>query len=242
MTQLSVNINKFALLRNSRGQNTPDLMKIAKQCIAAGVVGITVHPRPDGRHIRMNDLPTLSGYLKSVQKEFNIEGYPSPDFIELVCQIAPTQVTLVPDPPEALTSSFGWDLAAHAATLRPIVQRCKDAGIRVALFADPEYEQWDALSEIQPDRIELFTYAYAARFSNNPQRAIAPYQSAAKAIQAHHISLNAGHDLSLDNLEFFIQNIPTTLEVSIGHALVCESLQLGLDETLRRYQEILNSV
>ena len=239
MAQLSVNVNKFALLRNSRGQNTPDVLAIARQCIAAGVVGITVHPRPDGRHIRRDDVTTLSPYLNDCGKEFNIEGYPSPDFVDMVCQVAPTQVTLVPDPPEALTSSFGWDIQAHQVFLKDVIERFRRHGIRTSIFVDPTLSDWQPLTWIMPDRVELFTYDYAHQFPQNPEGAIAPYRKAATVISKLGIGLNAGHDLSLENLKFFVTQIPEILEVSIGHALVCESLQSGLGQILSKYMYIL---
>lgn len=239
MTVLSVNVNKIALLRNSRGQNTPDVVAIASQCLDAGVAGITVHPRPDGRHIRWDDVTQLSTLTQDRNKELNVEGYPSPDFIEKVLAIMPTQVTLVPDPPEALTSSFGWDIDTHQNELKVIISQFAGAGIRTAIFVDPTRSNWAALTQIKPDRVELFTYDYAHHFPQNKTEAVAPYIKAAKSILALGIGLNAGHDLSLDNLGYFIQEIPEILEVSIGHALVCEALQLGLNQTLQRYQSIL---
>ncbi len=240
MTVLSVNVNKFALLRNSRGQNTPDVLSIAKRCIDAGVIGITVHPRPDGRHIRTEDVAQLSRYLHSAQKEFNIEGYPSEAFIDMVLAHKPTQVTLVPDPPEALTSSFGWDIAQHQPFLTQVIARFKQAGIRTAIFADPTYSDWMPLCSIQTDRVELFTHFYAHHCSEGREKAIEPFIKAAQAITQLGIELNAGHDLNALNLPYFVEQIPQIREVSIGHALVCDALDFGLEKTLQRYLAVLS--
>jgi pyridoxine 5-phosphate synthase len=232
---LSVNINKLALLRNARGENRPNIMEFVSRSLDAGVRGITVHPRPDGRHIRYSDVEDLSGYLRARHAEFNIEGYPSTEFMEMVLSQKPTQVTLVPDPPEALTSSFGWNVDAHLDALKQHCKRLRQAGIRSSLFIDPGFQSWDALQAISPDRIELFTYDYAHRFHTEPEAALLPYQKAATAAAEFGIEVNAGHDLDLINLPFFIANVPELKEVSIGHALLCDALNLGWETCLERY-------
>lgn len=232
MTRLSVNINKVATLRNSRGENTPDLLRFAKMCEHLGADGITVHPRPDQRHIRYADVPALR---KVVTTEFNIEGYPSDEFLNLVLDNAPDQVTLVPDKPGQLTSDAGWDVVANASFLEKVVSRLRAAGIRSSIFVDPVPEQVRRAAEIGADRVELYTKAYADGFHDNRFVAVSPYVAASGEAKKCGIGLNAGHDLNLDNLRFLSIELPRLDEVSIGHALISDALYLGLPETLRRY-------
>jgi pyridoxine 5-phosphate synthase len=234
-TALSINVNKFALLRNSRGQNTPDVASLASRCLDLGAAGITVHPRPDGRHVLWEDVAVLRALTDTRGCEFNIEGYPSADFVQRVCAARPTQVTLVPDPPEALTSSFGWDLWKHSDFLSDCVDLFKAAGIRTSLFVDPGFGNWSPLLTIGADRVELFTYDYAHQYASGREEAIAPYVEAAEVLLDMGIGVNAGHDLNLENLAYFVTTIPSILEVSIGHALVCDCLEYGFDETVRQY-------
>lgn len=232
MTKLSVNINKIALIRNSRGANYPDLLKLAADCESFGAQGITVHPRPDQRHVKYSDI----GPLKSiVTTEFNIEGYPSDDFLALVIKHKPDQCTLVPDLPEALTSDNGWDTITHLSHLKKIVKQLQDEGIRVSLFIDPIAERLHAAKETGTDRIEFYTGPYAHNFNINKEEAIQPFAQAAKVCQDLNLGINAGHDLNLDNLNYFKVNVPNLLEVSIGHALVCDSLYYGLKNTIQMY-------
>jgi len=231
-TRLSVNVNKIATLRNARGGNMPDLLQVAKDCEHFGAEGITVHPRPDERHIRYADVYALK---ELVTTEFNIEGYPSDKFINLVLDVKPTQVTLVPDPPEALTSNAGWDTVAHGEFLKNIIGRFHDHGIRTSIFVNPDPKMVEAAKPTGTDRVELYTEGYAANYLKNPAAAIADYSRAAETAVQLGIGLNAGHDLSLVNLNFFAKNIPNLLEVSIGHALICDALYLGLKETISRY-------
>lgn len=232
MTTLSVNINKIALIRNSRGANMPNLLKVALDCERFGAQGITVHPRPDQRHVRFDDLFELK---PNIATEFNIEGYPSEQFIDLVCQVKPTQVTLVPDAPDALTSNNGWDTKKEKELLKTVISRFKAQGIRTSIFVNPEPEMAIHAAETGTDRIELYTEAYASNYFVNRDQAIAPYIETAKAALTVGLGINAGHDLNLDNLNFFKNNIPGLLEVSIGHALVCDSLYYGLQNTIRMY-------
>ncbi len=236
MTKLSVNINKIATLRNARGHNRPDVLVAAVDCERFGADGITVHPRPDERHIRYQDARDLRPLVKT---EFNIEGNPTPDFIELVLAVRPEQVTLVPDAPDAITSNAGWDSIKHGDFLRKVIQQFKTAGIRTSIFVDPDPEQIRAAANTGTDRVELYTEAYAREFAANPAAAIAPYIAAAQAAQEVGLGLNAGHDLDLDNLAYFAQHIPGLLEVSIGHALICDALYLGLENTVQLYQRAL---
>lgn len=236
MTRLSVNINKIATLRNARGENMPDVLKFAADCEAFGAQGITVHPRPDQRHITRADVDALS---HAVTTEFNIEGYPTEDFINLVLRARPTQVTLVPDAPDALTSSAGWDIAANRDFLAAIVRRFREAGIRVSIFVDPDPAQVKAASEIGADRVELYTKPYADNFDKNPEEAVRPYTEASATARALGIGLNAGHDLNLRNLRYFKQALPLLDEVSIGHALICDALYLGIAETIAQYRNCL---
>ncbi len=237
MTTLSVNINKIATLRNARGENNPDLLKVALDCERFGAQGITVHPRPDERHIRKADVVLLRSNLHT---EFNIEGYPSPDFLDMVTRVRPSQVTLVPDAPDAITSSAGWDVMANMELLTDIVERLHDAGIRTSIFVSPDVEQINAAAKTGTDRIELYTKAYADGYAHNREAAIAPYVEAARQARKCGLGLNAGHDLSLQNLAYFHENIPNLAEVSIGHALICDALYLGLEETIRQYLRCLN--
>ncbi len=236
MTRLSVNINKVATIRNARGENNPDLVKFALTCEKAGAQGITVHPRPDERHIRRVDVPMLK---EAISTELNIEGYPSEDFIKLVLDNRPAQVTLVPDAPGQLTSNHGWDVMTHSEMLIPIIKRFKDAGIRVSLFVDPDSNQVLEAKMAGADRVELYTKAYADNYARNRARAIAPFLDAATVAKVCGIGLNAGHDLSLENLKYFHEMIPWTDEVSIGHALICDALYLGIEETIHRYLDCL---
>ena len=236
MTNLSVNINKIATLRNARGENVPDLLKVAADCEAFGADGITVHPRPDERHIRRDDVYRLRPLVKT---EFNIEGYPSPDFMELVLQVKPEQVTLVPDAPGAITSNAGWDVGEHIEFLTSIVDRLRDAGIRSSIFVGTDVENIQLAARAGADRVELFTKPYADLYPKDPEAAVAPFVEAAHAAFSAGLGVNAGHDLSLVNLEFFHRNIPRLSEVSIGHALICDALYLGLEKTIREYKECL---
>ncbi len=232
MTRLSVNINKVALLRNARGGNLPDLIQVAKDCEAFGAEGITVHPRPDERHIRYSDIPLLKEVVKT---EFNIEGNPTDRFMELVLANRPHQCTLVPDAPDALTSDHGWDTLAHAGFLRDTIARLHESGIRVSLFIDPVEKMIEGAKAVGADRVELYTGPYAEAFGQNPEAAITPYRRAAAFAREIGIGLNAGHDLNLHNLRFFLTTIPWIQEVSIGHALICDALYYGLRNTVQMY-------
>jgi pyridoxine 5-phosphate synthase len=232
MTKLSVNINKIATLRNSRGGNMPDLLKVAQDCERFGAQGITVHPRPDERHIRYQDVLDLKPLVKT---EFNIEGYPSKKFIDLVLKVMPEQVTLVPDPPEALTSNAGWDTKTNKSLLQEVIAEFKKAGIRTSIFVDTELVNIDHALETGTDRIELYTEDYAKNYHKNRETAIAPYIKAAMRANELNLGINAGHDLNLDNLAFFKSQIPGLLEVSIGHALISDALYLGLENTIQLY-------
>lgn len=237
MTKLSVNINKLATLRNSRGGNNPDLIKAAKDIERFGADGITVHPRPDERHIRYQDVFDLK---KKITTEFNIEGNPTETtFVELVLANKPTQVTLVPDALGQLTSNHGWNTIEHAAYLKEIIAVFKNAGIRVSIFVDPVVEMVAAAKATGTDRIELYTEAFAKGFSSNKEKAIAQYIAAALKANELGLGINAGHDLDLDNLKYFSQNIPGLLEVSIGHALICDAIYLGLENTVQLYKRQL---
>jgi pyridoxine 5-phosphate synthase len=237
--RLSVNINKVATLRNSRGGNNPNLLKVAQDCERFGAEGITVHPRPDERHIRYSDVYALKPLLTT---EFNIEGNPKEDkFVALVMAVKPAQVTLVPDVQGQLTSDHGWDTIAERAYLQDIIGQFKAAGIRTSIFVDPVEELVAAAKATGTDRIELYTEAYAHSFSENPALAIAPYQRSAAVALEVGLGVNAGHDLSLENLPFFAQNMPGLLEVSIGHALISDALYLGLENTIQLYRRALGS-
>lgn len=236
MTNLSVNINKIATLRNARGENRPSVEDVACDCEAFGADGITVHPRPDERHIRRSDVFKLRPLIKT---EFNIEGYPSPEFIDLVLKAKPAQVTLVPDAPDALTSSSGWNVKANMDFLTSVVETFKEAGIRTSIFVDPDPETIADAAKTGADRVELYTKPYADAFAANPAEAVAPYALASDTAHRFGLGVNAGHDLNLDNLAYFRRNIPYLNEVSIGHALICDALYLGLAETIRRYKTAL---
>ena len=232
MTKLSVNVNKIATLRNARGGNLPDLIQVAKDCEKFGAQGVTVHPRPDGRHIRYEDVRNLR---KIVTTEFNIEGYPSKEFIDLVLEVKPDQVTLVPDAPDAITSNNGWDTIKYQKLLFDICQNFKKEGIRTSIFVNPDTIMVRNAKFCGTDRIELYTESYAVNYPINPKMAIEGYFQAADEAIRHGLGLNAGHDLNLLNLAYFAKNIPQLLEVSIGHALICDALYLGLEETIHRY-------
>ncbi len=238
MTRLSVNINKAATLRNARGGNNPDVVQFAVFCEKFGAQGITVHPRPDGRHIRYEDVRNLK---EVVTTEFNIEGYPEEDFINLVLSVKPEQVTLVPDAPYALTSNAGWDTVSQFHFLREVVEKFHDKGIRVSIFIDPEKTRIRKAAELGADRVELYTEPYARMYSSNPQAAVHPFVQAAIWAFDARLGLNAGHDLSLENLRYFVQNVPHLQEVSIGHALICDALYFGLENTIQMYRRQLES-
>lgn len=232
MTKLSVNINKVATLRNARGGNNPDVVRVALDCEKFGAQGITVHPRPDERHIRHQDVFDLRPRLST---EFNIEGNPSDDFCSLVLKAKPDQVTLVPDAPDQLTSNHGWNTIKHEAFLRDVVGRFKAAGIRVSIFIDAQPLLADYAKKVGADRVELYTEPYAVNYAANREEAIAPFVQTAIHCREIGLGLNAGHDLSLQNLAYFHQQIPWVDEVSIGHALICDALYLGLRETISEY-------
>lgn len=232
MTKLSVNINKVATLRNARGGNNPDVVRVALDCEKFGAQGITVHPRPDERHIRHQDVFDLRPRLST---EFNIEGNPSDDFCSLVLKAKPDQVTLVPDAPDQLTSNHGWNTIKHEAFLRDVVGRFKAAGIRVSIFIDAQPLLADYAKKVGADRVELYTEPYAANYAANREEAISPFVQTAIHCREIGLGLNAGHDLSLQNLAYFHQQIPWVDEVSIGHALICDALYLGLRETISGY-------
>lgn len=236
MTRLSVNINKVATLRNARGENVPDVVKFAIDCEAFGAQGITVHPRPDERHITRRDVWELRPVVTT---EFNIEGYPAEDFMRLVLDVKPAQVTLVPDKPGQLTSSSGWDVKANASFLSDICARLREGGIRSSIFVGAETEQVTRAAEIGADRVELYTKPYADGYSLDREAAVAPFVSASEAAIEAGIGLNAGHDLSLVNLSYFHTMLPRLDEVSIGHALISDALYLGIRETIARYLDCL---
>lgn len=236
MTKLSVNINKVATLRNARGGHVPDVVKFALDCERFGAEGITVHPRPDERHIRYKDVYDLKPVLTT---EFNIEGNPVPRFVELVKAIKPAQVTLVPDAENVLTSNAGWDTVKNQAFLHEMVAEFKACGIRVSIFIDPVPEMIEMAARTGADRVELYTEAYACQYSVDRAKAIAPYVEAATMARDCGLGLNAGHDLSLENLQYFHQQIPWLDEVSIGHAIISDALYLGIEETIHRYLECL---
>ena len=232
MTKLSVNINKIATLRNARGGNVPDLLQVAKDIERFGGQGITIHPRPDERHIRYQDARDLK---KIVTTEYNIEGNPEKSFLDLVLEVKPTQVTLVPDAVDAITSNAGWDTMKNADFLKEIIQELQRNDIRVSVFVDPVLKMIEGAKLINADRIELYTEAFAHDFSQGNKNGIQPYIEAAKLANSLDLGINAGHDLSLDNIQFFKQNIPNLLEVSIGHALISEAIYLGLDNVVNMY-------
>ncbi|MGL5787192.1 MAG: pyridoxine 5'-phosphate synthase [Bacteroidales bacterium] len=236
MTKLSVNINKIATLRNARGGNVPDVVQVAKDCELFGADGITVHPRPDERHIRYADVFALRPVVKT---EFNIEGNPSPKFIDLVLKSRPEQVTLVPDADDALTSSAGWNTEAHQSYLSEILDEFRSKGIRTSIFVDPDPRMVEYAAKAGADRVELYTEPYASLYAKDREAAIAPFIQAAVEAKKCGLGLNAGHDLSLENLAYYHENIPWTDEVSIGHALIADALYLGLEETIKRYKACL---
>ena len=236
MTKLSVNINKIATIRNARGGNNPNVIQVALDCESFGADGITVHPRPDERHIRYNDVINLKPVLKT---EFNIEGYPQQSFIDLVNSVRPTQVTLVPDAPDQITSNSGWNTKEHFDFLTEIVTEFNQHGIRTSIFVDADTKMVEYAAKIGADRVELYTEPYASGYEKNPAQAIAPFIEAAKAARHCGLGLNAGHDLSLVNLAYMKKQIPWIDEVSIGHALICDALYLGLKTTIQKYLECL---
>ncbi|MBR5170486.1 MAG: pyridoxine 5'-phosphate synthase [Muribaculaceae bacterium] len=236
MINLSVNVNKIATLRNARGGNVPDVLRVAMDCERFGANGITVHPRPDERHIRRSDVFALRPLVRT---EFNIEGYPSEQFLDLVLAVRPTQVTLVPDAPDALTSSAGLEIEPNMEFLTGVVDRMKEAGIRTSLFVGTDVDNIRAAARTGADRVELYTGPFAEEFDADPERAVAPFAAAAAAAHSVGLGLNAGHDLSLHNLEFFQQHVPYLMEVSIGHALISDALYLGLEATIKAYKDCL---
>lgn len=236
MTKLSVNINKIATIRNARGANNPDLLKVAADCERFGAEGITVHPRPDQRHIRYQDVLNLSTSLKT---EFNIEGRPEDYFMKLVLEVKPAQCTLVPDALDAITSSAGWDTVTNAGMLREVIAELKRNGIRTSLFVDADERMVEGAAQAGADRIELYTEPYASAYHTDREVCVAPYKRAAILAMELGLGINAGHDLDLQNLAYFHQQVPGLLEVSIGHALICDALYLGLENTIRLYKNQL---
>ena len=232
MTKLSVNINKIATLRNARGGNMPDVLQAAINCEKFGAQGITVHPRPDGRHILYSDVRNLKPIVTT---EFNIEGNPTPEFIDLVCEVRPAQVTLVPDAHDAITSNAGWDVVNNISFLRDTCRTFRMNGIRTSIFIDPSPAMAFAASEVCADRVEMYTEGYAKGYAEDREKAIEPYLATARAARTCGLGLNAGHDLNLENLEYFIQTIPWVNEVSIGHAIICDALYMGLEQTIKAY-------
>lgn len=238
MTKLSVNVNKIAVLRNSRGGNIPNVVNTSLDIERFGAEGITVHPRPDARHIRYDDVRDLK---RVIATELNIEGNPIPSFIELVLEVKPAQVTLVPDAEDAITSNAGWDTIKHRDFLREVCSRFNEEGIRTSIFVDPVVEMIEGAKECGTQRVELYTEAYAAGYKMDRERAIAPYVDAAEAARRVGLGLNAGHDLSLENLAYFAERIPWCDEVSIGHALIADALYLGLEKTVESYLDCLKT-
>lgn len=236
MTKLSVNINKIATLRNARGGNVPDLLKVADDVQRFGAQGVTIHPRPDERHVRYQDARDLVGV---VYTEYNIEGNPMDNFMNLVLECKPTQVTLVPDAVDAITSNAGWDTVKHQAYLKEVIAEFQRNGIRTSIFVDPVLSMIEGAKETGTDRIELYTEAFAHQYGLGNLKAIDPYTKAAELANSLNLGINAGHDLSLDNIEFFKQNIPGLLEVSIGHALISEAIYLGLENVVCLYNQKL---
>lgn len=236
MTKLSVNINKVATIRNARGGNNPDLVQFAINCERYGADGITVHPRPDERHIKKSDVFLLK---KVVKTEFNIEGFPSKDFIDLVLKVQPNQVTLVPDPPNILTSNAGWDTIKNQNFLKKTIKKFKESGIRTSLFVETDKNMIMAAKETNTDRIELYTEEYARNYTKNRKKAIKPFIDAANLAAEINLDLNAGHDLDINNLNFFFSNVKKLKEVSIGHALICDALYFGLENTIQMYKRNL---
>ena len=238
MTRLSVNINKIATIRNARGGNVPDVKLAAINCERFGAQGVTVHPRPDERHIRYQDVRDIAPLVTT---EFNIEGYPAESFVGLVLEVKPDQVTLVPDPPDVLTSNAGWDTVKNEAFLKDVVSAFKAAGIRVSLFIETDEKMIRNAAKTGADRVELYTESYASNYPKNPEKAVAPFVEAAKIAADAGLGLNAGHDLDLNNLRFFASRVPHLLEVSIGHALISDALYLGLENTIQMYLRELRS-
>lgn len=238
MTRLSVNINKFATLRNARGGNNPDVLKVAADCERFGAEGITVHPRPDERHIRYDDVISLK---QIVTTEFNIEGYPDTRYLDIIRKTLPAQATLVPDAPDAITSNSGWDTIRHADFLREIVKEIQTLGVRVSLFIDPVPRMVEAAAEVGANRIELYTEPFAREFEVNRDIAVKPYVESARVAREAGLGVNAGHDLDLNNLGFLARAIPQLDEVSIGHALVCDALYYGLENTIQLYLKALKA-
>ena len=236
MTKLSVNINKIATIRNARGQNTPNIVDAVMNCQKFGADGITVHPRPDERHITKRDVFDI---IPKITTEYNIEGYPTDDFIDMVLNVQPNQVTLVPDSPDVITSSSGWDTIKFQSYLKNIISKLKNSGIRTSIFVDPIIDIIQATKECGADRIELYTEDYANNYNLNKDKAIEPYVIAAKKANEMGLGINAGHDLNLNNLNFFANNIPNLLEVSIGHALISDAIYLGLENTIQMYKRLL---
>lgn len=239
MTKLSVNINKIATIRNSRGGDTPSVEQAAINCERFGAQGITVHPRPDARHIRYDDARKIKSIIK---EEFNIEGNPNQSFIDLVLEIKPAQVTLVPDADDAITSNAGWDCITHKEFLTDVVAKFKAEGIRVSIFLDPKPEMVVHAAATGTDRIELYTEAYATEYPTSAEKALKPYKETAIEAQKYGLDVNAGHDLSLENLRYFAENIPNLKEVSIGHALISDALYLGLENTIQLYLRELKNI
>lgn len=237
MTKLSVNINKVATIRNARGGNNPDILQVAQDCEKFGADGITVHPRPDERHIRYADVVNLRPLLTT---EFNIEGYPSKEFVDLVLKVKPHQVTLVPDAPDQITSNAGWDTVAHQEFLTEVVGEFNSAGIRTSLFVGTVPTFVEHAAKIGADRVELYTEPYAAAYAKNREEAIAPFVEAARVARSLGLGLNVGHDLSLENLQYLHDNIPWIDEASIGHALICDALYMGLKTTIEQYKKCLS--
>jgi len=236
MTRLSVNINKIATLRNARGGNNPDVIKVAKDCERFGAQGITVHPRPDERHIRYADVLQLK---QVVTTEFNIEGYPDERFMKLIKEVKPAQATLVPDGPNVITSNAGWDTVKNKTFLKEVIAELKRSGTRVSIFVDPQTSMADGAANVGADRIELYTEPYAKEYHTNKEKAVKPYVETARIAKSFGLGINAGHDLDLSNLQFLKQSIPYLDEVSIGHALICDSLYLGFENTIQLYKRQL---
>lgn len=236
MTKLSVNVNKIAVLRNSRGGNCPDVLRAALDIERFGADGITVHPRPDARHIRYDDVRQLR---RAIATELNVEGNPVPGFVELVSEVLPAQVTLVPDAPDALTSNAGWDTVACRGFLTETTARFRERGIRVSIFVDPDPKKVAGAAACGADRVELYTESYARRYAAGREEAIAPFVAAAEEARRCGLGLNAGHDLSLENLAYYVERIPWTDEVSIGHALIADALYYGLENTVQLYRRAL---
>ena len=237
MIKLSVNINKIATIRNARGGNMPNVVEAAINCERFGADGITVHPRPDERHITYSDVRQI---VPIITTEFNIEGYPSESFIELVLSTKPHQVTLVPDAPDAITSNAGWDTLTHQSFLKSVISDFKDAGIRTSLFIEAEPKYIEGAKAIQTDRIELYTESYAQHFAINKAKAVKPFVESAILAKELELGINAGHDLNLENLKYFVDSVPFLDEVSIGHALISDALYLGLGKTIESYKKCLN--